>query len=158
MKVKDNKDDIYFMGLAIKEAKRACAQDEVPIGCVLVKDGTVVSKGHNQKVKRNSAIHHAEMICLNKAQKKLKDWHLLDCTLYVTLEPCPMCAGACINTRVEKIVFGAYDPKAGCCGTLYNLPQDARFNHRPKVVGGVLEKECGQLLTNFFKTKRKEKA
>ena len=106
---------------------------------------------------KHNALEHAELIALKRAQKKLHDWHLNDCTLYVTLEPCPMCAGACINTRVGKIVFGAKDPKAGCCGSLYNLPIDQRFNHRPDVVGGILEQECGDILSKFFKNKRKEK-
>ena len=152
----DENKDKFFMELALSEAKKAYELDEVPIGCVVVKDGKVLSRGHNQKVQKNSALHHAEIIALNKAQKKLDDWHLYDCTLYVTLEPCPMCAGACINTRVGRIVFGASDPKAGCCGTLYNLPEDKRFNYRPKVWGGVLEDECGSILTKFFKEKRKE--
>lgn len=154
----DKHNDIYFMKQAIKQAQIALKKDEVPIGCVLVKNGEILARGYNQKVAKNSALHHAEIICLNKAQKKLKDWHLMDCTLYVTLEPCPMCAGACINARIGRIVFGAYDPKAGCCGTLYNIPQDARFNHRPELSGGVMQEECGQLLSDFFKTKRKEKA
>lgn len=155
--MKDQKDDSYFMNIALKMAKKAFDDDEVPVGCVVVKDGEVIAKTHNQKVKKKSGLHHAELVALKKAQNKLDDWHLNDCTLYVTLEPCPMCAGACINLRVGKIVFGAYDQKAGCCGTLYNLPQDKRFNHRPEVTGGVLEKECGEILSKFFKMKRKEK-
>lgn len=149
--------DIFFMQMALKQAQIAYKKDEVPIGCVIVKDDVVIAKGYNKKITKNSALLHAEIVALKKAQKKLNDWHLNDCTLYVTLEPCPMCAGACINTRIKKIVFGAPDPKAGCCGTLYNLAQDARFNHRPQVVGGVLWQECGQILSNFFKSKRKEK-
>lgn len=154
----DKNKDIFFMKQAIKQAQIAARKDEVPIGCVIVKDNLIIARGYNQKIKRNSAIHHAEMNCIDKAQKKLKDWHLMDCTLYATLEPCPMCAGACVNARIGRIVFGAYDQKAGCCGTLYNIPCDTRFNHRPEVCGGVCEKECAQLLTDFFKTKRKEKA
>ena len=149
--------DEQFMRLALNEAQKAFLCDEVPIGCVVVKNGVVVGKGFNKKMHNHSALEHAELVALKKAQKKLHDWHLCDCTLYVTLEPCPMCAGACINTRLNKIVFGAFDPKAGCCGTLYNLPQDGRFNHRPQVVGGVLEHECAQILSKFFKNKRKEK-
>ncbi len=149
--------DVFFMQMALKQAQIAYKKDEVPIGCVIVKDDVVIAKGYNQKTTKNSALLHAEIVALKKAQKKLNDWHLNDCTLYVTLEPCPMCAGACINTRIKKIVFGAPDPKAGCCGTLYNLAQDIRFNHRPQVVGGVLGQECGQILSNFFKGKRKEK-
>ena len=150
-------DDEYFMKQALKQAQKALKIDEVPIGCVVVKNNKVLGSGFNQKIKKNSALEHAELVALKKAQKKLGDWHLNDCTLYVTLEPCPMCAGACINTRVGRVVFGASDPKAGCCGTLYNLPEDKRFNHRPEVTGGVLQDECGKILTQFFKTKRKEK-
>ena len=149
--------DIFFMQMALKQAQIAYKKDEVPIGCVIVKDDVVIAKGYNKKITKNSALLHAEIVALKKAQKKLNDWHLNDCTLYVTLEPCPMCAGACINTRIKKIVFGEKEKKAGCCGTLYNLAQDARFNHRPQVVGGVLGQECGQILSNFFKSKRKEK-
>lgn len=145
------------MQLAIKQAKKAESFDEVPIGAVVVKDGKVIATGYNKKNKNKNSILHAEMIALNKAMKKLGDWHLYDCTLVVTLEPCPMCAGACINARIGRIVFGAFDPKAGCCGSLYNLPVDKRFNHRPEVIGGVLEKECALLLSNYFKGKREAK-
>ena len=149
--------DVFFMQKALKQAQIAYKKDEVPIGCVIVKNDVVIAKGYNQKIAKNNALMHAELIALKNAQKKLNDWHLNECTMYVTLEPCPMCAGACINTRLGRIVFGAPDSKAGCCGTLYNLPQDKRFNHRPQVEGGVLQKECGQILSNFFKGKRKEK-
>ena len=144
-----------FMLQALKEAEKAFKLDEVPVGAVVVKNGEIIAKAHNTKNKRKNALLHAEMEALTKAQKKLQDWHLNECDLYVTLEPCPMCAGACINARVRAIYFGAYDKKAGCCGTLYNLPQDARFNHRPEVTGGILEAECGEILSNFFKNKRK---
>ena len=150
------KDDQFFMDLALKEAQKAFKLDEVPVGCVVVRKGQVVAKAYNKKIKTNSALAHAELVALGKAQKKLGDWHLNECTLYVTLEPCPMCAGACINCRVGKIVFGAYDPKAGCCSSLYNLPADKRFNHRPEVVGGIKQNECANLLSSFFKSKRKE--
>ena len=149
--------DEDFIHLALEQAKKAFDRDEVPIGCVIVRHGVVLAKGFNNKMHKHNALEHAELIALKRAQKKLHDWHLNDCTLYVTLEPCPMCAGACINTRVGKIVFGAKDPKAGCCGSLYNLPIDQRFNHRPDVVGGILEQECGDILSKFFKNKRKEK-
>lgn len=146
-----------YMQLAIKQAKKAESFDEVPIGAVVVLDNKVIATGYNKKNKNRNSILHAEMIALNKAMKKLGDWHLNDCTLFVTLEPCPMCAGACINARIGQIVFGAFDPKAGCCGSLYNLPTDTRFNHRPKVIGGVLEKECATLLSTYFKGKREAK-
>ena len=146
-----------FMQIALVEARKAYAIDEVPIGAIVVRNGEVIAKAHNTKNKHNNALLHAEMEALHKAQKKLNDWHLSDCDLYVTLEPCPMCAGACINTRIRAIYFGAYDQKAGCCGTLYNLPEDRRFNHRPEVVGGVCEEECAGILSQFFREKRKNK-
>lgn len=145
----------FFMRQAILLAQKAASLDEVPVGAVIVQNDKVIARAYNTKNKKKDALLHAEMSALRKAQKKLGDWHLNDCDLYVTLEPCPMCAGACINTRLRTIYFGAYDEKAGCCGTLYNLPQDTRFNHRPNVVGGVLEQECSTLLTQFFKKKRK---
>lgn len=145
----------FFMRQAILLAQKAASLDEVPVGAVVVQNDKVIARAYNTKNKKKNALLHAEMSVLHKAQKKLGDWHLNDCDLYVTLEPCPMCAGACINTRLRTIYFGAYDEKAGCCGTLYNLPQDTRFNHRPNVVGGVLERECSTLLTHFFKNKRK---
>lgn len=148
---------IKFMKKALKEAEKARDEHEVPIGAIIVQDGKVIARAHNTKNKNGNALQHAEMLVLNKAAKKIGGWRLLDCDLYVTLEPCPMCAGACINARVRSVIFGAYDPKAGCCGTLYNLPTDTRFNHRPEVIGGVLEDECGQILTDFFKNLRKNK-
>ena len=145
----------FFMRQAILLAQKAASLDEVPVGAVIVQNDKVIARAYNTKNKKKDALLHAEISALRKAQKKLGDWHLNDCDLFVTLEPCPMCAGACINTRLRTIYFGAYDEKAGCCGTLYNLPQDTRFNHRPNVVGGVLEQECSTLLTQFFKNKRK---
>ena len=145
----------FFMRQAVLLAQKAASLDEVPVGAVVVQNDKVIARAYNTKNKKKDALLHAEISALRKAQKKLGDWHLNDCDLYVTLEPCPMCAGACINTRLRTIYFGAYDEKAGCCGTLYNLPQDTRFNHRPNVVGGVLEQECSTLLTQFFKNKRK---
>ena len=140
-----------FMKEALKVAERAREHNEVPIGAVVVRDGKVIARAYNLKHTKGNALLHAEMLALEKAAKKVGDWRLYDCDLYVTLEPCPMCAGACINARVRSVVFGAYDEKAGCCGTLYNLPIDTRFNHRPTVIGGVMEKECAQILTDFFK-------
>jgi len=135
----------------------ALKHDEVPIGAVIVQDNQIIARGYNKKVTNKNTILHAEIVALQKAMKKVKDWRLNDCTLYVTLEPCPMCAGACINARVKRIVFGAFDPKAGCCGTLYNLPQDKRFNHRAEVLGGVRECECAKLLSDFFAKRRRMK-
>lgn len=143
-----------FMKLALKEAQKAQNIDEVPIGAILVKDGKVVARAHNKKNTTKNALYHAEILALLKYQKKIKDWHFDGVTLYTTLEPCPMCSGAIINFRVEKVVFGAYDKKAGCCGTVTNLLTQKEFNHHPQLVGGVMEKECGEILSNFFKGKR----
>ena len=148
-------DKLAFMKLAIKEAKKAELIDEVPIGAVIVKDGKVIARAHNKKESENQATRHAEIEAIEKATKKVNNWWLEDCDIYVTLEPCAMCAGALINSRLRNIYFGAYDKKAGCCGSLYNLPEDTRFNHRLKVEGGILEEECASLLTNYFKKKRK---
>ena len=144
-----------FMREALKEAEKARKIEEVPIGAVIVQNGKIIARAHNTKNKNGNALFHAEILALNKCAKKIGSWRLLDCDLYVTLEPCPMCAGACINARVRSIIFGAYDAKAGCCGTLYNLPNDQRFNHRPQVIGGVLEKECAEILSSFFQELRK---
>ena len=145
------------MNIALQQARKAALEDEVPVGAVIVQNDKIITKGHNKKNARQNTLWHAEMVVLDKAQKKLNTWHLEDCELYVTLEPCPMCAGACINSRLKRVVFGAYDKKAGCCGTLYNLVQDKRFNHRLEVLGGVLEKDCANVLSEYFKTKRGKK-
>lgn len=142
------------MRLAIKEAQKALKTKDVPVGAVIVKDGKVIAKGHNEREKLNDATAHAEIVAIRRANKKLKTWYLDGCTLYVTMEPCVMCAGAIINARIERVVFGASDFRFGCCGTLYNLPQDSRFNHRAQVEGGVLSEECAKLLTDFFKKLR----
>ena len=145
------------MNIALQQARKAALEDEVPVGAVIVQNDKIIAKGHNKKNARQNTLWHAEMVVLDKAQKKLNTWHLEDCELYVTLEPCPMCAGACINSRLKRVVFGAYDKKAGCCGTLYNLVQDKRFNHRLEVLGGVLEKDCANVLSEYFKIKRGKK-
>ena len=143
-----------FMELALKEAEKAKLIDEVPVGAVIVKDQKVIAKAHNTKNKTKNALCHAEMIAIEKAQKKLGDWHLYDCTLFVTLEPCPMCAGAIINTRIGTVVFGAFDPKAGCFGSVFNFCK--KFNHTPKIVTNIKEVECSNILTNYFKEKRRK--
>lgn len=139
---------------ALCEANKARAKDEVPVGAVIVVDGRIIARGHNLRETRSLATAHAEINAINKACKKLKTWYLTECTLYVTMEPCPMCMGAIINSRIRRVVFGAYDRKAGCCGTLYTL-QEGKFNHTPVVVGGVMEEECSAILTDFFAEKRK---
>ena len=143
------------MKLALKEAVKAASLDEVPVGAVIVKDGKVIARAHNKKEAKLCATRHAEIEAIEKATKKLNNWWLEDCDLYVTLEPCAMCAGALINSRLRAVYFGAYDLKAGCCGSLYNLPIDTRFNHRLIVEGGILRDECAQILTEYFKQKRK---
>jgi len=145
--------DEYFMQQAIAEAKKAGAE-EVPIGCVIVKDGQVIARASNEKESRNLATAHAEILAIERASAALNNWYLQGCTLYVTMEPCVMCAGAIVNARVDKLVYGASDPRFGACGTLFNLAADGRLNHRAEVKGGVLADECGTLLTEFFKKKR----
>jgi tRNA(adenine34) deaminase len=146
-----------WMREAIKEARKAEALDEVPIGAVVVRKGEVIGRGYNLRESTMSPTAHAEMIAIAEASSSLNAWRLLDCRLYVTLEPCPMCAGAIVQSRIEQVVFGTPDPKAGCAGTLMNLLQDDRFNHRADVVSGILQTECSALLTNFFRTLRERK-
>lgn len=143
-----------YMQVALSLAEKAYKKDEVPVGAIVVRDGKIISRAYNKRQKSQDATLHAEIIAIKKACKKLKTFRLNDCELYVTLEPCAMCSGAIINARVGTLVFGAYDPKYGCCGSIYNLPEDKRFNHRAKVIGGILEKECSEILTKFFESKR----
>lgn len=148
--------DIYFMKLAIEEAKAEAIQ-EVPIGAVVVLDGEVISFAHNLRETQQRSVAHAELLAIDEACKKLGTWRLENATLYVTLEPCPMCAGGIVLSRVKRVVYGASDPKGGCAGTLMNLLTDERFNHQCEVVPGVMEEECGLLLTNFFRELRKKR-
>ena len=143
------------MQIALKEAKKAALLDEVPVGCVIVKDGVVLAKAHNKKEKKQNATAHAEIEAIAKASKKLNNWYLDGCDVYVTLEPCPMCAGAILNSRIERLVFGAFDPKGGAAGTIVNLLEDARFNHKVEIISGVLEEDCKEILQSFFKSLRK---
>ncbi|MEI7025739.1 tRNA adenosine(34) deaminase TadA [Paenibacillus sp. y28] len=147
-----------WMKEAIAEAKKAEAIGEVPIGAVIVKDGMIIGRGHNLRETTFDGTAHAEMIAMREASRHLNAWRLLDCTLYVTLEPCPMCAGAMVQSRLPRVYYGAPDPKAGCAGTLMNLLQEERFNHRVEVTGGILQPECGALLTEFFRSLRRKKA
>lgn len=146
-----------YMRLAIEEARKAQELGEVPIGAVIVRNGEVVGRGYNLRETRKDPTLHAEMIAIREASQRLGGWRLLGCTLYVTLEPCPMCAGAIIQGRVEKVVYGASDPKAGCAGTLMDLLHEPRFNHQVPFLAGVLADECGQLLRDFFRGLRKKK-
>ncbi len=149
------KDDYYFMDRALKQAQLAYKKGEVPVGAVVVKDGEIISRGYNLRESTNDPTAHAELLAMKKASKKLDSWRLTGCTLYVTLEPCPMCSGVIINSRIDRVVFGAYDQKAGCCTTLYHLCNDERFNHRAEILGGVSEEKCAKILSDFFKEKRK---
>lgn len=146
-----------FMKAAIAEAKKAEAQAEVPIGAVVVLDGEIIGRGHNLREQTQDATTHAEMLAIQEACKKVGSWRLEETQLFVTLEPCPMCSGAMILSRVAEVYFGAYDPKGGTAGTLMNLLTDERFNHCAYVEGGVLAEECGALLTNFFRSLRQQK-
>ncbi len=139
---------------ALRLAQHAARRDEVPVGAVVVKDGKIIARGYNLREHRRSPLAHAEILAIAKAAKRLGGWRLSGCTLYVTLEPCPMCAGAIVNARVDEVVFGAYDPKAGAMGTLYNLAV-GRLNHTPRVTGGVLREECAAVLKEYFSSKRK---
>lgn len=143
--------DLRFMELAIREAKKAEAIGEVPIGAVIVRDGEVIAASHNLRERDQEATAHAELAAITEACRETGSWRLEDTVLYVTLEPCPMCAGAILQSRIPRVVYGARDPKAGCVDSLYRLLDDPRFNHRCDVTEGVLGEECGALLTNFFR-------
>lgn len=146
--------DEKFMNEALKEARKAYSEDEVPVGCVIVKDNKIIARGHNKKEKNKNAILHAEIVTLNKAQKKLNDWHLNECTLYVTLEPCLMCTGAIIQTRIKKVVFGCNDPKGGAIESSLKIQEIKNLNHSFEILSKVCEKECSMILKNYFKSKR----
>ena len=143
-----------WMRLALEEARMAAAEDEVPVGAIVVAAGRVIASAHNQREQLADPTAHAEMIALTQAAAALGSWRLEGCTLYVTLEPCPMCAGAIVLARIPRVVFGATDPKAGAVRSLYRLLDDPRLNHRCEIVEGVMAQECGALLTEFFAAKR----
>ncbi|SET74571.1 tRNA-adenosine deaminase [Oceanobacillus limi] len=149
--------DENYMQLAIKEAEKAREVDEVPIGAVIVFNDEVIATGFNKRERSQETLSHAELLAIQEANRKIGSWRLEDCTLYVTLEPCPMCAGAIVQSRIKRVVYGASDPKAGCAGTLMNLLNDSRFNHQVELTSGVMESECSQLLKDFFRTLRKQK-
>jgi tRNA(adenine34) deaminase len=146
--------DAQYMRLAIDEARRAPAHDDVPVGAVVVHHGDVVGAGHNERERRQDPTAHAETLALQQAAHRRGSWRLLDCVLYVTLEPCAMCAGAIVLARVPRVVFGAPDPKAGAAGSVLDVLAEPRLNHRPAVEGGVLAAECAALLTEFFLARR----
>ena len=146
-----------FMREALKEAKKAYDKLEVPVGCVIVKDGKIIARGHNLKETKQDTTKHAEMIAIQKASKKLNSWRLLDCEMYVTLEPCSMCAGAIIQSRIKKIYIGTLDEKTGAAGSVLNLFEDYTFNHKVEVETGILKTDCENILKAFFKELRKAK-
>jgi tRNA(adenine34) deaminase len=146
--------DEYFMHLALREAERALEHDDVPIGAVVVREGEVVATAHNERELRQDPTAHAELIALREAARAVGGWRVLDSVLYVTLEPCAMCAGAIVLARVPRVVFGASDPKAGACGSVMDVLSEPRLNHRPEVAGGLLAAECGELLSGFFASRR----
>ncbi|MFC5985492.1 tRNA adenosine(34) deaminase TadA [Marinicrinis lubricantis] len=150
--------DEYWMHIAMEEALAAQKLGEVPIGAVIVQDGIIIGRGHNLRETTHNPAAHAEMIAIEEASRTLQAWRLLNCTLYVTLEPCPMCAGAIVQSRIPRVVFGTRDPKAGCAGTLMNLLQEPRFNHQTEVTAGILQEECSELLSAFFRRIRNQKA
>jgi tRNA(adenine34) deaminase len=148
--------DDYFMGEALRQAGRALEADEVPVGAVIVRDGKIIARAFNQVEALKDATAHAEMLALTQAESAISDWRLTDCTLYVTKEPCPMCAGAIVHTRLARVVFGASDPKAGAAGGAMNLLQFPTLNHRCEITGGVREAECRALLQSFFAEQRRK--
>jgi tRNA(adenine34) deaminase len=151
------KDDHYWMGQALREARKAEARGEVPIGAVIVRDGEVIGRGYNRREGSMDPTSHAEMAAIRKAARKTGNWRLLGATLYVTLEPCPMCMGAIILARLERVVFGCHDPKGGAAGSLYDLSDDPRLNHRVELDTGIRGTECSSLLSSFFSALRQRK-
>lgn len=147
----------YFMKQALKEAEKAYNKLEVPVGAVIVKDGKIIARAHNQKETKTDTTKHAEITVIQKASKKLKSWRLIDCEIYVTLEPCTMCAGAIINSRIKKVYIGAMDEKTGAVGSVLNLFEDYKFNHKPETETGILKKDCEEILKSFFKELRRSK-
>lgn len=145
-----------YMRLALKQAKKALGQDEVPIGAVIVKDGKVIARGYNKTEKTQIALKHAEVVAIEKACKKLKSWRLDDCEIYITVEPCAMCAGAIANARIKKAYFGASEPKSGCAESKYPILTDNGLNHTTEFEGGILGEECSKLLSGYFKAKRQK--
>ena len=145
-----------YMELALKYANKSYKMDEVPVGCVVVKDDEVVGYGYNRRETKQNPLEHAEMMAINQAAKKLKTWRLQGCDLYVTLEPCPMCAGAIIQARIDRVFFGAHDPKSGSFGSVMDITQIKGLNHYPEIKGGILDESSKELLVEFFRKKRKQ--
>lgn len=146
-----------YMRLALKEAQKGYEKDEVPVGAIIVKDNKIIAKAYNQKEEKTDTTKHAEIIAIQKASKKLNNWRLEDCSMYVTLEPCTMCTGAIINSRIKNLYIGAMDEKTGACGSVLNIVEDYKFNHVVNVYRDILTEECKQILQSFFKDLRKRK-
>lgn len=155
--IDEKKTDERFMREAIRQARKAGALMEVPIGCVIVYEGKIIARGYNRRNTDKNTISHAELNAIRKASKKLGDWRLEGCTMYITLEPCQMCAGAIVQARVSRVVIGSMNPKAGCAGSILNLLEMEQFNHQVEVTRGVLQEECSQMLSGFFKELREIK-
>lgn len=153
----NTKDDIRYMKQAITQAKKALANQDVPIGCVIVYDGKVIARGYNRRNADKTTLAHAEILAIKKASKVLGDWRLEDCTMYVTLEPCQMCAGAIVQARIPRVVIGCMNPKAGCAGSILNLLEIKEFNHQVDVTRGVMEEACSTMLKDFFAWLREAK-
>ena len=149
--------DESFMKQAVKQAKKAYDKLETPIGCVIVHEDKIIARGYNKRNMKKNTLAHAEILAINKASKVLGDWRLEDCTMYVTLEPCPMCAGAIVQARIPHVVIGSMNPKAGCAGSVLNLLQMQQFNHQVEIEKGVLGEECSAMLSTFFKELRQKK-
>ena len=150
--------DEYFMSEALRQAQRAYAAEEVPVGAVVVRDGKIIARAYNQVELLKDATAHAEMLALTQAEAAVGDWRLTDCDLYVTKEPCAMCAGALVHTRIRRVIFGCPDPSAGAAGSIINLLQMQCFNHRSQITSGVLQQECAAILQDFFRKRREESA
>lgn len=149
--------DEQFMKEAVRQAKKAYAKDETPIGCVIVYEGKIIARGYNLRNDKKNALAHAEIRAIHKASKVIGDWRLEDCTMYVTLEPCPMCAGAIVQARIKRVVIGSSNPKAGCAGSVINLLQMDGLNHKVEITRGVLEEECSHMMSGFFRELRLRK-
>ncbi|RQD68434.1 MAG: nucleoside deaminase [Tindallia sp. MSAO_Bac2] len=148
--------DEYYMKIALEEAEKAAAEGEVPIGAVVVRRGEIIAKAYNKREAAKDATGHAELLAIREACRNAGGWRLTDTTLYVTIEPCPMCAGAILQSRIDRVVIGAMDPKAGACGSVINLLQHERFNHRAEIVTGVMQEECAGIMKTFFTALRKK--
>jgi len=150
-------DKEYFMKEALRQAEKAYKIGETPIGAVIVCDGRIIARGYNKRETRKNSLMHAEIIAINRAAKKLGGWRLPRCSMYVTLEPCCMCSGAIIQSRIDNVYFGAYDPKSGCAGSVINMFEKGLFNHNVNIEGGIMEKECADILSTFFRELREKK-